>query len=99
MKYVLVNWSYNEPGKWLTICSTDLDAAKEISAVVCNFVKSYRRIKYYWFNPNGGRATIEDIETNDQTGDINVFLSEFFTKNGWKGKADRYEIYSFSKVS
>lgn len=99
MKYVLVNWSYNEPGKWMSICSTDHEAAREISGVVCDFIKSYKRVRYYFFNPAGGRATIEDIETDNQISDINSYLSDFFTRNGWKGNADKHDIYSFSKVS
>ena len=99
MKYVLINWSYNKPGKWMSICSTDLDAAKEISGLVCSYIKSYKRVKLNGINPDGGRATIEDIETDAQAGDINRFLSDFFTTNGWKGQADKREIYSYSKVS
>lgn len=99
MKYVMINWSYNEPGKWMSICSTDLDAAKEISTLVCSVIKSYKRVKLNGINPDGGRATIEDIEPDAQNGDINRFLFDFFTKQGWKGQADKRDIYSFSKVS
>lgn len=99
MKYVHINWSYNEPGKWMSICSTDPEAAKEISGIVCDFIKSYKRVRYNPLNPDGGRATIDDIEMNEQTNDINRYLADFFTRNGWKGQADKHAIYSFSKVS
>ncbi len=99
MKYVLVNWSYNKPGRWLSICSTDHATTQSISEIVCDCVKSYARIRYDFFNTHGGRATIEDIETDLQHADLNVYLADYFISHGWKGQADRREIYSFTKIS
>jgi hypothetical protein len=97
MKYVLVNWSYNEPGRWLSISSTDYQAAQYISSVVCDFIKSYKTIRYDMFSTSAGLATIEEIETDDQASDINGYLTDFFTSNGWK--ADKRASYSYSKIS
>lgn len=99
MKYVLVNWSYNQPGRWISVCSTDHEAARELSDAICGFVKSFKRINYSKLNPGGARATIEDIDTDEQAGSINHYLADLFTRNGWTGKIDQHEIYSFSRVS
>lgn len=97
MKYVLVNWSYNEPGRWLSICSTDHSATKDISTVVCGFLKSYRNIRYDIFRTNGGVATIEDMIPDEQASDVDSRLANFFTQNGWT--ADKFAAHSYMKIS
>jgi len=99
MKYVLVNWSYNQPGRWISICSTDHEAAQELSAAICGFIKSYKRVNFNTLFPGGARATIEEIDIDEQAGNINNYLADIFTRNGWKGQLDQHEIYSFSRVS
>ncbi len=97
MKYVLVNWSYNEPGKWISICSTDLAAAREVSEALSGSLKSYRHVKYNRFTKDGGKATIEDMVPNEQSNDINAYLSDFFTRNGWR--ADKFAHNSYIKTT
>jgi len=97
MKYILINWSYNEPGKWISICSTDLEAAKEVSQTFCGSLRSYRHVKYNRFSKDGGKATIEDIVPDEHAHDVDAYLADFFMKNGWK--ADRFARNSYIKTT
>lgn len=97
MKYVLVNWCYNQTGRWLSISSTDFETVRQVSELCMGYIKSYVRVRYDRFSKDGGVAMIEGIEPDLQSGDINHFLNEYFVREGWK--PDRRASYSFSKTS
>jgi len=97
MKYVLVNWCYNQTGRWLSISSTDFETARQVSTLCMDHVRAYRRVRYDKFSKEGGLAMIEGIETDADNGDIDRFLSDFFVREGWK--PDRRASHSFSKTS
>lgn len=96
MKYTLVNWSYNEIGRWLTISSTDFETARQIAELCQTFIRACKRIRYERFSKDGGKVVIEGIETHPQQSDINAFLTAHFVREGWK--ADRRAQFSFSRT-
>lgn len=81
----------------MSICSTDIEAAKEISAIVCNFIKSYKRVRYDELTKGAGCAIIDGIETNTEKIHIDEFLTDFFSNSGWK--IDKRSRNTFSKTT